>query len=150
MSLENVPFLVILDKPIAAENPDEGAIQVAGAEKTAVDLRVLGSEHAWSLAAVLLPHVTPGGEKSNPQTERRRALHDVVDVVPVVIVPAVLPHPADAEDWRIEISTVVVSSPCECTVNDAAGGDPAVIRGRESSCRALDARIKLPDTAISG
>ena len=81
---------VVLDGPVAAEDPDEARVPVAPAEPLAVRLGVRGCEDLRTLAPLLVPLVAPGRQEADQQPAAVRGGDDVVDVVPVVVRRALL------------------------------------------------------------
>ena len=76
---------VVFDGPIAAEDPDQLGISVPIAEPLAVHLGILRREDLRTGAPFLVPLVTPGRQKADHDAQRIRFLHDVVNVIPVVV-----------------------------------------------------------------
>ena len=79
------------DRAVAAEDPDDvRRVLVALAQPRAVGLGVLRREDLGPDAAIDVPLVTPRRQEPDVEPERSRLPDDEVDVVPVVVVRAVL------------------------------------------------------------
>jgi len=83
--VDDLAMTIALDGPIAAEDPDDRAISIAAAQPFAVDLGILRCENLGADAPLQIPLVTPGRQHSDEHPERLGLVHDVIDVVPVIV-----------------------------------------------------------------
>ncbi len=81
---------VIFHRPITTEDPHQLRLSVPRAQPLSIGFRVIGCEDLRAGAPFLVPLVAPGRQKANHNPQRIRLLHDVVDMIPVVVLRPVL------------------------------------------------------------
>jgi hypothetical protein len=89
--LDNLFVGVSFDRPITAQDPDDiGGVLIPLPEPAAEDLGILRREDLRTDTPLLVPLVAPGREKADIHAERFRLVHDVIDMIPVIVIRAVL------------------------------------------------------------
>src|SRR6187397_3147148 len=83
-------LLVVLHIAISAKNPNNRLILVTRAEPFAVGRRVGCVEERFAVLHFVVPVAAPGWQKTDEQSQRLGLVHDVVDMVPIIVVRAVL------------------------------------------------------------
>src|SRR5688572_8119502 len=77
--------LVVLDRAVAAQYPDNCPVPVTLPEPLPVNLRVLLVEHLGPLPPLFVPLVTPRREKPDEHPKRLSSVDNVIDMVPIIV-----------------------------------------------------------------
>src|SRR5687767_12816917 len=76
---------LVLDGPIATEDPNHRLIAVATAEPSSIGLGVLGSENLRTDTPLLVPLVAPRRQETDKHPQPLCFVHDVINVIPVIV-----------------------------------------------------------------
>ena len=76
---------LVLDRAVAAEDPDDRLVAIASAEELAVGRGVLGGEDLGALAPLLVPLVAPGRQHADDQPERVGAVDHGIHVPEIAL-----------------------------------------------------------------
>ena len=74
---------VVLDRPVAPQNPDDRLVPVPSAQEFAITAGIFGREDLGPLAPLLVPLIAPGRQHADAEAKRLGAVDDPVDVLEI-------------------------------------------------------------------
>src|SRR4051794_4382191 len=104
---DDLPLVVVIDRTVAPQDPDQPLVLVTPAEPLPVSRGVLRREERLAVVDLIVPVTSPGWQETDADAPRVGLVDDVIHVIPVVIAGPVLhgrPRGVEVRERQVAIS----------------------------------------------